>query len=71
MIYEGSLIYKMPAGKVLSWMCLIFFGFVLIAICLKQDTRVGLYLAPFWFAWLAIAYFYKDKMNDYISKKWS
>lgn len=66
-----SSIYKMPAGKVLSWMCLIFFGFVLIAICLKQDTRVGLYLAPFWFAWLAIAYFYQDKMNDYISKKWS
>ncbi|MEQ1144105.1 amino acid permease [Acinetobacter soli] len=62
-------IYKMPAGKLLSWSCLAFFGFVLIAICMKQDTRVGLYLAPIWFVWLMIAYRFKDRINTFIAGK--
>lgn len=60
-------IYKMPAGNLLSYLCLAFFGFALIAICLKEDTRMGLYLAPIWFIWLAIAYRYKEKINQFIS----
>lgn len=62
-------IYKMPAGILMSYSCLLFFGFVLIAIFLKQDTRIGLYLAPFWFVWLAIAYQYRDQINSIFSSK--
>ncbi|WP_228201690.1 amino acid permease [Acinetobacter baumannii] len=62
-------IYKMPAGILMSYGCLLFFGFVLIAIFLKEDTRIGLYLAPFWFVWLAIAYQYRDQINSIFSSK--
>ena len=61
-------IYKMPAGISLSYACLAFFAFVLIAICLMPDTRVGFYIAPIWFIWLMVAYRYREKITTFFSK---
>lgn len=56
-------IYKMPAGVLMSYGCLGFFFFVLCILSLQADTRIGLFIAPIWFIWLAIAYKKKDAIN--------
>lgn len=49
-------IYKMPAGIVMSWVCLLFFVFVLILLTLEKDTRQALLAVPIWFVILLIGY---------------
>lgn len=48
--------YPVPGGKVMCWVVLAFFAFILILLTLKDDTRQALYLAPLWFLILGIAY---------------
>lgn len=48
--------FKMPCGKSLSYACLIFFACMLVVLSLRPDTRMGLFISPMWFIWLAIAY---------------
>lgn len=56
--------YKMPLGKVMCWVCLAFFAFVLVLLTLQPDTRQALLVTPLWFVVLAIAYqFIRHKKN--------
>ena len=48
--------YKMPGGKVMVWVCLGFFVFILALLALENDTRQALYMVPVWFAVLGLAY---------------
>ena len=48
--------FKMPAGKVMSWVCLLFFAFVLVLLTLQPDTRQALMVTPLWFIVLAIGW---------------
>ena len=48
--------YKMPGGKVMVWVCLTFFVFILALLALETDTRQALYLVPVWFVLLALGY---------------
>ncbi len=48
--------FKMPGGKLMCWVALVFFAFVLVLLGLKNDTRQALYLAPVWFLLLGAAY---------------
>lgn len=45
--------FKMPAGKLMSWVGLMFFAFVLVLLCLQADTRQALMVTPVWFLLLA------------------
>ena len=48
--------FRMPGAPVTNWIVLVFLLFVTAMLGLKPDTRVALYVAPFWFAILAIGY---------------
>jgi D-serine/D-alanine/glycine transporter len=48
--------FPMPGGKIMSWLALGFFAMLLVILTFKQDTRVALYIAPFWFLALGVAY---------------
>ena len=48
--------YKMPGGKVMVWVCLAFFAFILVLLALEDDTRQALYAVPGWFLLLGLAY---------------
>ncbi|KOX64481.1 amino acid permease [Pseudomonas psychrophila] len=48
--------YKMPGGKVMVWVCLAFFVFILVLLALETDTRQALYMVPVWFMLLAVGY---------------
>lgn len=61
-------IYKMPMGIAMSYACLSFLAFILIILWFKEDTRIGLLIAPFWFLWLTIAYKNRTKLNNLIAK---
>ncbi len=47
-LHEKS-IYKMPLGKVMCWVCMAFFVFVLVLLTLEDDTREALMVTPLWF----------------------
>ncbi|WP_029684961.1 D-serine/D-alanine/glycine transporter [Tatumella saanichensis] len=48
--------FKMPAGKLMSVVGLVFFAFVLVLLCLQADTRQALMVTPIWFLLLAVAW---------------
>ena len=48
--------YKMPGGKVMVWVCLTFFVFILTLLALEGDTRQALYMVPLWFVVLGLGY---------------
>ena len=48
--------YKMPGGKLMVWVCLTFFVFILVLLALEDDTRQALYMVPVWFVVLGLAY---------------
>ena len=56
-LHEKS-IYKMPLGKLMCWVCMAFFAFVLVLLTLEDDTRQALIVTPLWFiarlGWLFI-----------------
>lgn len=54
-LHEAS-IYKMPLGKLMCWVCMAFFAFVLVLLTLQDDTRQALLVTPLWFVILAIGY---------------
>jgi D-serine/D-alanine/glycine transporter len=49
--------FKMPGSRVMPYVVLAFFGFVLVALTQASDTRLGLYVAPLWFAGLGAAWY--------------
>ncbi|NDL63278.1 D-serine/D-alanine/glycine transporter [Acerihabitans arboris] len=48
--------FKMPLGKVMCWVCMAFFLFVLALLTLREDTRQALLATPLWFAILAVGW---------------
>lgn len=50
--------YKMPAGILMCFVCLLFFAFVLILLTLREDTLQALLVTPLWFVILGVAYFF-------------
>lgn len=58
---HASSAYKMPGGVFMCWVCLAFFAFVLVLLCLQADTRAALLASPVWFVLLAIGYALKGR----------
>ena len=54
-------IYKMPAGKLMCWVCMAFFVFVLVLLSLREDTRQALIVTPLWFIVLGLSYVFLRK----------
>ncbi|MNH30997.1 D-serine/D-alanine/glycine transporter [compost metagenome] len=48
--------YKMPGGRFMSVVCLVFFAFILVLLSLESDTRQALIVTPLWFLLLAVTY---------------
>lgn len=48
--------FKMPAGIVMSWLCLLFFAFIICLLTLESDTAKALSVMPLWFLMLTIIY---------------
>lgn len=59
-LHEAS-IYKMPLGKLMCWVCMAFFVFVLILLTLQDDTRQALIVTPLWFVILGIGYWLRSR----------
>jgi AAT family amino acid transporter len=49
--------YRMPGWPVANWLVIIFLLIVAAMFSLDADTRVALYVAPFWFGLLAVSYY--------------
>jgi len=49
--------YRMPASPVANWAVIIFLLMVGAMFALDPDTRVALYVAPFWFGLLGVGYY--------------
>ena len=53
--------FRMPGAPVVNWLVIAFLLFVTAMLSLQPDTRVALYVAPVWFALLAVGYFFGAK----------
>ncbi|HZT03385.1 MAG TPA: amino acid permease [Steroidobacteraceae bacterium] len=49
--------FRMPGAPVVNYLVIAFLLFVTAMLWLQPDTRVALYVAPFWFGLLAVGYF--------------
>jgi AAT family amino acid transporter/D-serine/D-alanine/glycine transporter len=47
----------MPGWPVANWFVIVFLLIVAAMFSLDADTRVALYVAPFWFGLLAVGYY--------------
>jgi AAT family amino acid transporter/D-serine/D-alanine/glycine transporter len=47
----------MPAAPFANWAVILFLAVVAAMFALDADTRVALYVAPFWFGLLAVGYY--------------
>ena len=56
LLHEAST-FKMPASRVMPYVVLAFFAFVLVALTQASDTRLGLYVAPLWFVGVGVAWY--------------
>jgi D-serine/D-alanine/glycine transporter len=56
-------VYKMPAGIFMSWFGIVFMVFVVAILCLDEYTRISLFVSPFWFIGLWIAYKRRNRNN--------
>ena len=53
--------YKMPLGKLMCWVCMAFFAFVIVLLTLQEDTRQALMVTPLWFMLLAIGWWLRNR----------
>ena len=53
--------YKMPLGKLMCWVCMAFFVFVLVLLTLEADTREALMVTPLWFVLLGAGWLFAGK----------
>src|SRR5262249_50627587 len=53
--------YRMPGWPLANWAVIAFLLTVAAMLSLAADTRVALYVAPFWFALLGIGYYARRK----------
>ncbi|NLS52528.1 D-serine/D-alanine/glycine transporter [Hafnia alvei] len=57
-------IYKMPFGKLMCWVCLAFFAFVIVLLTLQADTRQALMVTPLWFVILGLGWMFIRKRRS-------
>ena len=62
-LHEKS-IYKMPFGKLMCWVCLAFFAFVIVLLTLETDTRQALMVTPIWFVILGLGWMFIRKRRS-------
>lgn len=62
-LHEKS-IYKMPFGKLMCWVCLAFFAFVIVLLTLEADTRQALMVTPLWFIILGLGWIFIRKRRS-------
>ncbi|MGQ7804176.1 D-serine/D-alanine/glycine transporter [Hafnia alvei] len=62
-LHEKS-IYKMPFGKLMCWVCLAFFAFVIVLLTLEADTRQALMVTPIWFVILGLGWMFIRKRRS-------
>ncbi|ANC38939.1 D-serine/D-alanine/glycine transporter [Hafnia alvei] len=62
-LHEKS-IYKMPFGKLMCWVCLAFFAFVIVLLTLEADTRQALMVTPIWFVILGLGWMFIRKRRN-------
>jgi len=60
--------FKMPWSKTMPYVSFAFFGIVIYALSLSEDTRIALYALPIWFLVLGLIYFFKTRNNPYHQK---
>ncbi len=51
----------MPLGKVMCWVCMAFFVFVLVLLTSEDDTREALMVTPLWFVLLGAGWLFAGK----------
>ncbi|KFD18147.1 MULTISPECIES: D-serine/D-alanine/glycine transporter [Tatumella] len=61
---HAASVFKMPAGKLMSWVGLLFFAFVLVLLSLQPDTRQALMVTPIWFILLAIGWKFRQRKSS-------
>ncbi|CUR53431.1 D-serine/D-alanine/glycine transporter [Serratia symbiotica] len=62
-ILHKKSIYKMPAGKIMCWICIIFFIFIFILLTLYEDTQKALIITFLWFIILSLCYKFLNKKH--------
>lgn len=62
-LHEKS-IYKMPFGKLMCWVYLAFFAFVIVLLTLEADTRQALMVTPIWFVILGLGWMFIRKRRS-------
>lgn len=53
--------FKMPLGKLMCWVCMAFFAFVIVLLTLQEDTRQALTVTPLWFVLLGIGWWLRNR----------
>lgn len=53
--------FKMPLGRLMCWVCLAFFIFVIVLLTLQEDTRQALMVTPLWFILLGIGWWLRSR----------
>ncbi|WP_176488074.1 D-serine/D-alanine/glycine transporter [Candidatus Regiella insecticola] len=56
--------YKMPAGIFMSWVCLVFFAFIILLLTFETHTRQALMVIPLWFIILSMVYWLLQKRKQ-------
>ncbi|MDU3158765.1 MAG: D-serine/D-alanine/glycine transporter, partial [Hafnia alvei] len=51
-------------GKLMCWVCLAFFGFVIVLITLEAATRQALMVTPIWFVILGLGWMFIRKRRS-------
>jgi len=55
--------FKMPLGRLMCWVCLAFFVFVIVLLTLQEDTRQALMVTPLWFILLGIGWWMRSRRS--------
>jgi L-asparagine transporter-like permease len=53
--------FRMPGAPLANWLVVAFLCVVTALLSLDPDTRVALYVAPFWFGILGVSYYLRSK----------
>jgi D-serine/D-alanine/glycine transporter len=53
--------FKMPLGRLMCWVCLAFFVFVIVLLTLQEDTRQALMVTPLWFILLGMGWWMRSR----------
>ncbi|WP_124726763.1 amino acid permease [Staphylospora marina] len=61
--------YKMPGAPFTNWLVLLFLALIFVMLGMDKDTRIAIYVAPFWFALLTVGYLYSKKRSAAEEKK--